>query len=210
MTNSIQIEIRGNHFTLLKERAIYWHERSALLLADVHAGKANHFRKNGIPLSSDHLLMDLNRIEELMSQWSPSELLVLGDLFHSYHNQENAYVVQWIVENKIPLHLIKGNHDLHTPVYEGIEESDFLEYNGIKLLHDPLEEVSEHFIIGGHIHPGFRLQGKGRQSLSLACFHISEKRLILPAFGSLTGKKIMKQEKGDKIVLVTDNGLIHL
>lgn len=210
MSSSIQIEIRGNQFILLPEKAVYWIEEDALLFADLHAGKANHFRKHGIPISSDPLLQDLNTIDLLIQQTNAKKVIILGDLFHSYHNTENEFVVRWINEQKIPFTLIKGNHDLHTPVYDGLIEVDEWTQGSLRLVHDPLEKESEYFQIGGHIHPGFRIRGKARQSMRFPCFFISQQHMILPAFGSLTGSVNMKPQKNDTLVLVTPEGLVAL
>lgn len=210
MSATIQIEIRENHFSLYHDKAVYWHEERALLLADLHAGKANHFRKNGIPISSDYLLNDLNRIEELAIKSKAQQLIVLGDLFHSYHNTENHFVVEWIKELGLPFTLVKGNHDLYTPIYDGIVELDELNVSNIRLVHDPYEEESELFQIGGHIHPGYRIKGKAKQSMRFPCYFIGEKHMVLPSFGSLTGSVNMKRGDTDKVILVSPDGLIAL
>ncbi|NNJ55516.1 MAG: metallophosphoesterase, partial [Bacteroidia bacterium] len=111
---SIDIDILGQHFVLLKEKALYWKERKYLLLADVHAGKASHFRNNGIPLSTDYLLQDLNKINELIEHLNPLKIIILGDLFHSDRNIENKLVESWIEELSVDVELIIGNHDIHS------------------------------------------------------------------------------------------------
>ena len=60
-----------------------------------------------------------------------------------------------------------------------------VEIAGIVLRHeavrgDPRPEMS------GHFHPKLRLNLKGRR-VSRRCFVISQTKMILPAFGSLTG-----------------------
>ena len=57
--------------------------------------------------------------------------------------------------------------------------------DGLILRHeaDPSEMRPE---LSGHFHPKLRLQVQGR-SVSRRCFVISETKMILPAFGSLTG-----------------------
>ncbi len=54
----------------------------------------------------------------------------------------------------------------------------------------------------GHVHPGVRLQGKGKQSLSLPCFHFTEKQCIMPAFGEFTGKFIIKPNGKDRVYVI--------
>jgi metallophosphoesterase superfamily enzyme len=45
---SLEVEVQGELLSLLPEKAIYWKSRKALLIADLHLGKAGHFRKHGI------------------------------------------------------------------------------------------------------------------------------------------------------------------
>jgi len=82
----LDITLAGQHFTLLPEKAAYWKEQKILLIADVHAGKASHFRTNGIPLSTDHLLNDLNIILKVIKRLNPVKLIFLGDLYYTHFN----------------------------------------------------------------------------------------------------------------------------
>ena len=80
---------------------------------------------------------------------------------------------------------IVGNHDPGFSDHCGGRLVDELEVAGIVLRHeavrdDPQPEMS------GHFHPKLRLQLQGRR-VSRRCFVVSQTKLILPAFGSLTG-----------------------
>jgi metallophosphoesterase superfamily enzyme len=80
---------------------------------------------------------------------------------------------------------IVGNHDPGFADHCGGRLADELEIAGIILRHeavrgDPRPEMS------GHFHPKLRLHLHGRQ-VSRRCFVVSPTKLILPAFGSLTG-----------------------
>ena len=80
---------------------------------------------------------------------------------------------------------IVGNHDPGFSDHCGGRLADELEVAGIVLRHeavrdDPRPEMS------GHYHPKLRLHVQGRQ-VSRRCFVVSDTKLILPAFGSLTG-----------------------
>jgi DNA ligase-associated metallophosphoesterase len=211
MEQQVDIQIDKNSFTLYSEKIALWHQHNILLLSDVHAGKASHFRKHGIPLSSDYLLKDLNRLEASIKRLMPSKVMVLGDLFHSDHNEENALVEDWIQHLEVPFYLINGNHDVHSNSQYNINYLPYLELDNILLLHDPHDDIeSTAYRIGGHLHPAYRIKGKARQSISFPCFHIGKKAMILPAYGQLTGKKSMRKMSGDKVVLVTEDGLIGL
>ena len=169
---------------------MYWKEQKTLLLSDIHAGKATHFRNNGIPLSTDHLLRDLDCISYLMGTYDVDKLSILGDLYHTAHNAENTQIDVWLKNLETEVELVIGNHDIHS-----LGDSDIsctLPYinNGILLSHEP--EESNAFNICGHLHPSFTITGKGRQRIKMAAFYHSKNRLILPAFGSINGGKMYK------------------
>ncbi|KPX35392.1 Uncharacterized protein ALO69_04485 [Pseudomonas ficuserectae] len=42
-------------------------------------------------------------------------------------------------------------------------------------------------VLAGHVHPVYRLHGRGRQSLRLTCFYLGQRVSLLPAFGEFTG-----------------------
>jgi metallophosphoesterase superfamily enzyme len=57
-----------------------------LFIANAHKGKASHFKTNGISLSTNHLLNDLNIILKAIKRLNPVKLIFLGDLYHTEFN----------------------------------------------------------------------------------------------------------------------------
>jgi uncharacterized protein len=43
------------------------------------------------------------------------------------------------------------------------------------------------YYFSGHLHPGIRINGMGKQSLQFPCFYFGGEYAILPAFGRFTG-----------------------
>ena len=58
------------------------------------------------------------------------------------------------------------------------------------------------FRFAGHLHPGVRLSGLGKQSFRFPCFHVAESHCILPAFSKFTGLQLVKPAKRDRIYAV--------
>jgi DNA ligase-associated metallophosphoesterase len=48
-------------------------------------------------------------------------------------------------------------------------------------------DKGEPYFFSGHIHPGIRIRGMGRQSLQFPCFYFGSAYAVLPAFGRFTG-----------------------
>lgn len=209
LKKEIHIQVEGQNLILLQERAVYWQEQNTLLIADLHAGKATHFRNNGIPLSSDHLLKDFNAILSAIKRLSASKLIFLGDLYHTTSNIENELIDSWLGELTIDVELIIGNHDIHSIHTSKLAHRMPYVLDNILLSHEPQE--SKYFNIYGHLHPTFSLTGKGRQHLKFPCFYHGKKHLVLPAFGSVNGGKTYKKlvSKSD-VYLVSSEGIIAI
>jgi metallophosphoesterase superfamily enzyme len=80
---------------------------------------------------------------------------------------------------------IVGNHDSGFVDHCGGRIEEECEIAGLILRHEAIADENQPEI-SGHFHPKMRLRLKGR-SVSRRCFVASETKLILPAYGSLTG-----------------------
>jgi len=80
---------------------------------------------------------------------------------------------------------IVGNHDPGFADHCGGRIEDEVEQCGIVLRHEAVRGESRPEI-SGHFHPKLRLHLKGRR-VSRRCFVTSATKIIMPAFGSLTG-----------------------
>ena len=206
----LEHKILGQTLCLSPEKAIFWKEKGLLIIADLHLGKAGHFRKSGIPVSDLVHNKDLLKLDKLITKWKPSEVIFLGDLFHSDHNQGWEVFRRWI-KSKAPLSftLVLGNHDVldakeyHISNLKVIEKLDL---DPFSLTHIP--EETEGYNLAGHIHPAIKLSGKGRQSLRVPCFYFGAENGTLPAFGHFTGTGLIKVTKKDSVYGIAENQVI--
>ncbi|MEM6344527.1 MAG: ligase-associated DNA damage response endonuclease PdeM [Bacteroidota bacterium] len=212
-----RLRIADTELLLLPERAIYWPEQRALLVADLHLGKSGHFQKHGIPISGEVHFRDLDVLGTLLQTHSVERLIFLGDLFHSSYNQEWEIFADFMAEFDCRKELIVGNHDrLIAKHYHsaGLEVyRDSLRLGAFELRHEPLaddEFVHDAYVLCGHIHPGVRLQGAGKQRLRLPCFHFMERQAVLPAFGQFTGLAICYPEENDKVFVIAEGEVIEI
>lgn len=201
------IRLMDEKLQLLAEGVIYMPERSLLLFADVHLGKDSHFRKHGIPLPGNISAHDISTMQLLIETVNPKEVIILGDLFHSEYNEAWRLFCKLIEETKpIRYTLVKGNHDiLDEEKYVMLEVVDKYEIGRILCTHEPLDvTISGKYNLCGHIHPGVRLRGKGKQSLRLPCFYFGKCTGILPPFGTFTGLHTIKPVEEDKVFVIAD------
>lgn len=202
----------ANHkLILLPEKALYFEQKQTLILADTHFGKTGHFRKSGIPIPEGADDSNYQGLDRLLENYPVKVVYILGDLFHSQKNSEWKTFARWIKRYpNLSFCLVQGNHDiLPSENYQDVGLHLYPEpvcLGPFLLSHKPLNTWEEDFInLAGHIHPGVHMSGKGRQSMKLPCFYLSDKQMILPAFGRFTGTSPVKPVEGDRIFPIADN-----
>lgn len=190
MLQVLQKKIQNTQLTFTNQRAIFWEAEKTLILSDLHVGKSAHFRKHGIPVSSEILTDDLKNLEDLIHHFQPEKVMIVGDLFHAGYNSDLELFKDWRQQFNQNFTLIRGNHDkLKCEIYEnlGIDcEDDFVENIPFTFIHHPKKIEENKFYISGHIHPGFVLRTRN-ESLKLPCFGVSSHQIVLPAFSKFTG-----------------------
>jgi DNA ligase-associated metallophosphoesterase len=207
----MQIAILDNHFELLPQRAIYWHEKAALILSDTHFGKTAHFRKAGISIPDHSFHTDIEVLDKLVAQFSPVSLIIAGDMFHSYYNREVAIFGAWRDKHPaLQIHLAKGNHDiLHSGIYTDLRIRVYQAYtlDSFIFSHELCSNVQA-FCFSGHIHPGIRVAGPARQQLKFPCFHFSGMSCTLPAFSRFTGLSLIDPACDDSVYMIVQEEVI--
>lgn len=182
-------DFAGQTFHLLAERALFWPRHGALIVADLHLEKASWYAAHGQPLPPYDSQDTLDRLTDLARRTRARAVWCLGDSFHDRTADEHIAPATAdrlrALAAMTELVWVAGNHDGLTGGAWGGAIADALCVDGIVLRHQccPDETRPE---ISGHFHPKLRLQLRGRP-VSRPCFAHDAKRLILPAFGSLTG-----------------------
>ncbi len=184
------ISFAGQDLLLTSQRAVYWPQEKALILSDLHLGKAAHFRKNGIPLPVTVSEQDLFRLQEIILHYKPQQVIIVGDLIHAGTNAEVDLFRNLTVRfTDIQFTLIRGNHDRHSlRQLNNLGVSAFfdeLQLPPIYFSHHPLH--GELPTISGHIHPGVRIPMPHKKQMRLPCYVLTDRQLILPAFSLFTG-----------------------
>ncbi|TVQ88524.1 MAG: ligase-associated DNA damage response endonuclease PdeM [Bacteroidetes bacterium] len=189
MIKEHEIQFAGERLLLNNRRSIYWPDKQMLIFSDIHLGKAAHFRQNGIAIPGNVIKKDLKALKELILHYNATVVTVVGDFFHAGINSDTQFFSEWA--HSLPqLHwnIVKGNHDksVNAENTDGIfYMNDSLFIEPITLVHHPEPEQSH--TISGHIHPGVILRASCGKALKIACFLVSENRIILPAFSQFTG-----------------------
>jgi len=173
----------------LPQGALFWPARRALLVADLHLEKASWFAKGGQMLPPYDSIATLTDLDLVVAATGAQEIWCLGDSFHDKFGcdrlPELARTLLTALTGRTNWTWITGNHDPSFADHCGGAIVEEAEVDGLLLRHeaDPKEPRPE---LSGHFHPKLRISHRGRL-VSRRCFVATETKLILPAFGSLTG-----------------------
>jgi len=227
MHTPVSYKIRNHQFWLTTDRTMFWEEEKALIVSDLHFGKTGHFRKSGIAIPPSVYREDLQRLVVQIQYFQPRELIIVGDMFHSHANKELELFLKWRSDLAgIHIRLVRGNHDiLKDEWYQqaGIDlSSQTLSRKDFHFVHDISDQLKQRdgfikniseersYFFSGHIHPGIRLNGMGKQSLCFPCFYFGKKYAVLPAFSRFTGVAMIYPEAEEEVFAIVNQELIQL
>ena len=214
MIRYVQHNVLNNCLLLTTGRCIFWENEKALILSDLHLGKAGHFRKSGIAIPQSVYKADLHRLLEEIQYFKPAYIIIIGDLFHSTANKEHLLFEKWRADFSTIIHLVKGNHDILDNQWYAdtgiIVHEQQLTISDFSFSHDIECRPVTGYCFSGHIHPGIVLKGMGRQSLRMACFYFSGDHAILPAFGKFTGLATINPEKDDHVFAIVEDNIVKV
>lgn len=208
------LTINHHQFLVLADKAMYWPHHKALLIADAHFGKAAAYRALGQPVPQGTTSYNLKRLDVLIDQYPVEQLIFLGDFLHAPKSHAISTLTalrNWRLRHaNVQCILIRGNHDLNagdppvdlnfTVVNEPYLMDDFA------LQHIPKPHATHH-VIAGHVHPVFRLMGKGRQSITLPCLYHCPEITLLPSFGEFTGGFNVENKLHSHLFLLNGEGV---
>ena len=213
----LEVAAGGEALLLLAEKAIWWPAEHALLVADVHFGKAVTFRALGVPVPRGTTSETLAALGALVARWRARRVVFLGDFLHAVEAHALATLgalARWRAQHAdVALTLVRGNHDDRAgdpPARLGIEVVDEpLTVGGLALCHHPRPQPGA-YTLAGHLHPCVSLHGRANDRLRLPCFHLGAEVGVLPAFGSFTGMHPIRRAAGDRVFVIADGAVAAL
>ncbi len=184
----LEADFAGRRFVLDAGLGLYWPEREALVVSDLHLEKASFLAQFGSAVAPYDTRDTLSRLEILVTRYRPKSLILLGDTFHdrlAWHRLEETARTHLLelCGSVDACHWVEGNHDL------GVETGNivFTEetvLDGLVFRHEPGDRDLPQVI--GHFHPKLTTRVRGHRFTG-KCFLLGHDMLIMPAFGSFTG-----------------------
>lgn len=188
----------GQEMLLGQAHALYWPAERALLVADLHLEKASWFARSGQMLPPYDSRDTLERLADAVRITGARRVITLGDNFHDDAGalRLDAHCTGMLeaLTRALDWVWITGNHD---EAFDCLGPKGFggtilreLEVSGIMLRHEARrgETAPE---LSGHYHPKMRMTLRNRH-IARPCAVLARgaagaERMILPAFGTLTG-----------------------
>lgn len=185
----VRFSFAAHELMALPQGALFWPARRALLVADLHLEKASWFARLGQMLPPYDSIATLADLTALAVSTQAQEIWCLGDSFHDRHGcdrlPERAREMLTALTSALRWTWITGNHDPGLADHCGGAIVDEAEVDGLVLRHEA-DAADLRPELSGHFHPKLRITHRGRQ-VSRRCFVATAHKLILPAFGALTG-----------------------
>lgn len=178
-----------HEFVAAGEAALFWPAQTALLVADLHLEKASSYAATGQMLPPYDSRATLSELAGLVSRFDAQAVWCLGDNFHDDGGESRLEAAAADLLRSLTAALdwrwVVGNHDPGIGSNWGGAVFDEMVVDGMVLRHEakPTDSQPE---MSGHFHPKLRQHLRGRM-VSRRCFVRSKTKLILPAFGALTG-----------------------
>lgn len=218
----LRLDIAGEQLLAHQSRTLAWPSQRALLVSDLHLGKAQVFRQAGLAMPEGSDARDLDRLAGAIEVHRCERLILLGDTVHGATTQDAPWRAMWqsFVARHAQLDVVAlvGNHDRHDRHALAATTTlvELLDLGPFHLRHFPSHandiapgSTGAGFVIAGHVHPLVELEDSGRIH-RLPCFWLQPSQLILPSFGSTTRGQAVTRTHDDRIIAVTPAGLLEV
>ena len=159
----------------------------------------------------------LARLDAALARTAARRVVFLGDYLHARAGrvpETLGALAAWGARHAaLAQLLVRGNHDRGAgdpPPALGVRCVDApLAEPPFVLAHHPARDAAGH-VLAGHLHPGARLAGAGRQRERLPCFWVRGACTVLPAFGDFTGLLDVAPAAGDRVYVVAGDRVLAL
>ena len=195
----------GQHFILDALGCMFHIESKTLVFSDLHLEKGSYLISQGNPLPMIDTLDTILKIQKCIDVYKPETVIALGDSLHDVHALERMHpddkaFIMKICQSVQHWHWIMGNHDKNPEKQDLFTQFNFsskIVTEQFQYVHD-VENTDLPQIIG-HFHPKASIN-IGPQTIRGKCFLITEKLIVMPAFGTFTGGLDIHSEAIEKLL----------
>jgi len=191
---SAMVKLDDSEAELMPERALFLRGARALVVADLHIGKSESYRRFGVPSTEGIDEETLERLGRAAMRAGAKVIIVVGDLTHHADGIGEAEMERFARFRErigLPIRLVEGNHDRGTrslpPEWMVDRVGTRFALGGTRFEHEPPESAAANWTISGHLHPMLSV-ARGARSVEAPAFVVDRARkcVILPAFSKFT------------------------
>ncbi|MDI7862287.1 ligase-associated DNA damage response endonuclease PdeM [Rhizobiaceae bacterium n13] len=168
---------------------LYLPDAGVLVVSDLHLEKGAAFARRGLLLPPYDTQATLNILSAVIARYDPRIVVSLGDNFHdrtgSLHLPEHFRAQLGTLAQGREWIWINGNHDPDGAVDLPGRSTDEVYLDGLVFRHEP-KLGPQKGEIAGHLHPAATVRRR-EKSVRRPCFATDGIRLLMPAFGVMTG-----------------------
>jgi len=190
----------GDRWFSVRDRAVYLLRADALVLADLHLGRARTANAE-LPLPEREATR--SRLADLLETFDPGTVVLAGDVCHAFSTVPEGTAETFeglrdlVGEAGAGFVVVRGNHDamldsLADPVPETRLRDGTVVHHG----HEPPDAGAGRYVVG-HDHPAIEIEGARHP-----CFLWGEKAyrggdvLVVPAFTELAAGSVVNGRRG--------------
>ncbi len=179
---------------LMPERALFLRAARALVVADLHVGKSESYRRFGVPSADGIDEETLVRLSRAAMRAGAKVIVVVGDLTHSVEGIGEAEMerfAEFRARCSLPMRLVEGNHDRGVgtlpPEWMVDRVRGAFALGGVRFEHEPPAVAAASWTVSGHLHPMLSV-ARGTRSVEAPAFVVDHalRTLVLPAFSKFT------------------------
>lgn len=183
-----KVQFHGVELWLDPQGVVWAPQYRAFIASDLHFEKGSFLARHGSLIPPYDTQDTLERLEKLLQQYAPQQLVLLGDSFHdraAWLRLDDALRERILALTRaVPTVWVEGNHDVALQAHGLGQFVAQHRLGDLLLVHEPEETELPQMV--GHYHPKVRLSiGAGK--VGGRCFVQAQKLFVMPSFGSYTG-----------------------
>jgi uncharacterized protein len=188
--SGLDLLVAGARLRALICGGLWWEEAGVLVVSDLHLEKASSYAARGQMLPPYDTRATLERVERQMAALAPRMVISLGDSFHDRRARPRMAADDVARLRRMTKSCdwvwVEGNHDPAPPDDLGGRATFELAIGSLIFRHIPTAGAARGEV-AGHLHPCAKVVGRGGRAVRARCFATDGERLVMPAYGALTG-----------------------
>jgi len=213
---SALVDLDGVEAEFLPERALFLRAERALVVADLHIGKSESYRRFGVPSADGIDEETLDRLGRAAMRAGAKVIVVVGDLTHHADGIGEAEMERFARFRErimLPIRLVEGNHDRGARSLPSEWMVDRVgarfALGGVRFEHEPPAVAAAGWTVSGHLHPMLSV-ARGARSVEAPAFVVDRARrtIVLPAFSKFTRGVRFEPRTGQAIYAIAEGAVI--